>query len=120
MTQQELRNEIWDSLPPVRRRVVGRERVDDLITMSIENYPIHLCQHIQSESPEGEVVLAVWSQSVKRGYCLIYGEDKTFGPLFWILIGPIVQIILKKLLDYWFSSGAGRVLLSGWKRDLTR
>lgn len=111
-SEQEIRDSIWNSLPPVRRKVVGRERVDDLITMAVENCPLELCG-----LKEQEVVLAVWSQSVKRGYCLIYGDDKTFEPLFWILIGPIVQIILKKILEYWFSDEG---LISEWKRDLTK
>jgi hypothetical protein len=120
MTQQELRDEIWESLPPLRRRILGKERVEDLITMSMEHYPLELCPHILSGEGSEKVVLMTWEKNVKRSYSLVYGDDSKFGPLFWIMIGPIVQLILRKLLDYWFASRSHRVLLTIWRRQLTQ
>jgi len=118
-SQQEIREEVWESLPPLRRRIIGRERIEDLITISMEHYPLELCPHILVGSDSEQIVLKAWESNVKRGYCLVYGDESKFGPLFWILIGPIVQLILKKLLDYWFSSRSNRVMLTAWRRQLT-
>lgn len=120
MTQSQLREQLWCELPLVRKSIVGRERVDDIITIAIEQSPIEFCRHISRGSIEQDVVLAAWGQSVKRGYCLIYGEEAQFGPLFWLVVGPIVQIILQKLLDWWFASRSHRILLEGWRRELTK
>lgn len=116
VTQHELREEIWMSVPPLRRLIIGRERVDDIITMAIENAPL---EQIVAAGEDQSVVLKVWEADVKRCYCLVCGDEVTFGPLFWILIGPIVQLALKKLLEWWFASSANRVMLAGWKRELT-
>lgn len=120
MTQQDLRDEIWGGMPFARKRLVGRERVDDLITMSIESSPLDLLQHVGRDSREQDVVVSEWSKSVKRSYCLICGDEATFGPLFWILVSPLLQYIIKRLIEWWFESASHRVIMAGWKRELTK
>ena len=61
-----------------------------------------------------------WAGDVKRSYCLICGDEKTFGPLFWILISPILQHILTRLIEWWFDRPSHRVIMTGWKRELTQ
>ena len=103
-SQEDLRESLWKSVPPARRLLVGRERIDDIITMAIENAPIEHINLVGSPGPEQDVVLKAWENDVKRCYCLVCGDEVTFGPLFWILIGPIVQIMLKKIIEWWFES----------------
>lgn len=119
-TQDELRERLWRSVPPVRRIVVGRERIDDIITMAIENAPLEYIHLVREPGEEQDVLLKSWESDVKRTYCLVCGDEVTFGPLFWILIGPIVQMLLKKLLEWWFESHSHRVLMAGWKQEMTR
>ena len=120
VTQDQLRDKLWLSVPPVRRLIIGRERIDDIITMSIENAPLDYIHLVQGEGVEQDVLLKAWEADVKRCYCAICGDEVTFGPLFWILIGPIVQLLLKKLLEWWFESHSHRVLMAGWKQEMTR
>lgn len=120
MTQQELREQLWQELPVLRRNIIGRERVNDIITIAIEQCPLEFIRHISDGSTEKDVVIAAWKQSVKRGYDLLYGEDVTFGPLFWILLSPVIQYLLKRLLEWWFDSHANRVRMAGWRRGLTK
>jgi hypothetical protein len=119
MTQQELRDQLWSELPVLRRNLVGREKVDDVITIAIEQCPLEFFQHISQGSNEQGVVLAAWGQSVNRGYRLLYGEEAQFGPLFWILISPLIQYLLKRLLEWWFESRVNRVKMAGWQKELT-
>jgi hypothetical protein len=120
MTQQELRDQLWQELPLIRRNIIGREKVDDIITIAIEQCPLEFIQHISEGSAEKEIVTAAWGQSVKRGYDLLYGEDATFGPLIWILLSPVIQYLIKRLLEWWFESRTNRVLMAGWRRELTK
>lgn len=120
MTQRELRDQLWSELPVVRRNLIGREKVDDMITIAIEQCPLEFFQHVSQGSNEQDVALAAWGQSVKRGYGLLYGEEAQFGPLFWILVSPLIQYLLKRLLEWWFESRANRVKMAGWRRELTK
>jgi len=121
MTISELQSTVWKQLPVVRRNLVGRDRINDLIAVSIEQSPVELFRHVTSSNHSQEIVLAAWGQSVKRGYCLMREstDEKQFGPIFWILIGPLLQAILQKLLDWYFRSPKNAVLMRGWKRNLT-
>jgi hypothetical protein len=120
LNKGELFEAIWDELPFFRRHLLGREKIEDLFLISIEQSPESLFQHVTASPNSQEVVLTAWGQSVKRGYCLLYGEDVTFGPLFWILISPVLQYMLKRILEWWFESRSHRVLFAGWKQEATR
>jgi len=121
MTIRELQESIWKELPVIRRTLIGRERINDLIVVSIEQSPVELFRHITTANNSQEIVLAAWGQSVKRGYCLLHEstDEKHFGPIFWLLIGPMLQILLARLLDWYFRSPKNAVLMKGWKRNLT-
>ena len=117
MTQQELRDEIWSSLPPLRKRMVGRDNVNQLISAAIEQAPSEFADCIAQGSPEEKVFLAAWGRDVKKAFCVKCGDDVQFGPMFWILIGPIMQIVLERLLNWWFEGSSHRVLMAGWRRE---
>lgn len=117
MTLQELRDDIWRSLPPVRKRLVGRRCIEELITTAIECSPIQFADCIQIGSPEEEVFLAAWRSDVKKAYCLKQGGDFQFGPLFWIVAGPILQFIITRLLNWWFESSSHRVIMAGISKE---
>jgi hypothetical protein len=121
VTFRDLQDEMWKSLPPLRRNLVGRERIDELVVIAIDQCPIQFVEHVSRGSCEQSVVLSAWSQSVKRAQFLRHGEQNVqFGPLFWILVGPLLQILLQKLLDWWFASAKNRVLMVGWQRSMNR
>lgn len=115
MTISELQDRIWDDLPFLRKNLVGRDRVDDLVLVAVEQSPIEFMGHVEPKSRECDVVSAAWGQSVKRGYCLLYPE---MGPIFWLLIGPVLQAVIARLLEWWWESSNHRILLAGWKRRL--
>lgn len=121
MTISELQDRIWRQLPLLRRNLIGRERFDDLVIVAIEQSPIEFVRHITRGENSEDVLIAAWGQSVKRGYYLMHGstDEKAFGPIFWILIGPLLQVLLKKILEWWFESSKNKVLLAGWRRRLT-
>jgi hypothetical protein len=118
MTLDELKDRMWDDLPLVRKNLVGRDRVDDLVMVAVEQCPVEFIAHVDPGSGEEEVVSRAWGQSIKRGYCLLYGDDAEFGPIFWLLISPVLQMIVKRLLEWWWESPKHRVLMAGWKRRL--
>jgi len=120
MTFEELKDQMWRELPVLRRNMVGKRRIDELVEIAIDQCPIQFVEHVSRGGDESEVILSAWRQAVKRGHCLLHGEHNVqFGPLFWVLVGPLLQILLKKLLDWWFESARNRVLMVGWQRSMT-
>lgn len=120
MTFDEMRSEIWKELPLVRRNLIGRSRIDDLVAIAVEQAPLDLFRHVEKNQAGQEVVVAAWGQNVKRGYCLVREslDEKSFGPLFWIIIVPVLQVILARLLEWYLKTPRNAVLMRGWKRRL--
>lgn len=118
MTIEDLQEKIWDELPILRKNLVGRDRVDDLVLVAVEQAPVEFIGHTHPDSSEGEVLSKAWGQSIKRSYCLLYGEESEFSPIFWLLVSPVLQAVVRRLLEWWWDSPRNRVLMAGWKRRL--
>jgi hypothetical protein len=120
-TLKDLQEEVWSGIPYIKRKLIGRERVDDLVMLAVEQCPLDLCQHFEPGSKECDVVCAAWSESARRSYCLLYGGDEnTFGPLFWILVSPVMSYIMQRILEWYFETKSHRATLRRWKRELTK
>lgn len=101
----DLQDEIWSELPYIRKRILGRERVNDIIHIAIEQAPTELFAYVSKGGDQEEIVKKTWSMAVKRSYSAVYGakDDVAFGPLFWIIVAPIVAYIITRILDHWFK-----------------
>lgn len=120
MNRQEFQDMLWSELPAIRKRLVGKKRAERLAKIAIEQCPVEILQHVQEGGKQREVLLAAWRANVKKRYCVEHGEDAvTFGPLFWILISPVLQYIVKRILEWWFESRSHRVILAGWQKEMT-
>lgn len=120
--QEEMKSfqeSLWKDLPVIRRSLAGRERVNDLIAVAIEQAPVDLLRHVAGNTTSQGIVMAAWGQNVKRGYCLMREstDEKQFGPIFWIVIGPLLQILLQKIIDWYFRSPGNMALLKRWRND---
>jgi hypothetical protein len=117
---EDFQKSVWAEIPAFRRAILGRERVNDLVSIAVEQCPLDLCGHVTRGTNGCEVLMAAWGQNVKRAYSLVYaGDEYRFGPLFWILISPVMTFIMEKILDWFFSSKSRRNTLAKWKRELT-
>lgn len=94
---ENFQNLVWSSLSPIRKRIVGRERVNDLIAITIEQSPVRLLHHVVSGSTGEQVVVDEWHTGVRRML------DSQFGPIFWLLLSPVLSVIIQKLLEWWWD-----------------
>jgi hypothetical protein len=120
MNIQELCDKVWEELPPLRRWLVGKGRIDSLVKLAVEQCPIEMLSHVQGRPDSQSVVLFAWKSAVKRRYCIQYEDDGAqFGPLFWIILSPILQYIVTRLLEWWLEANSHKLLIAGWRRELT-
>jgi hypothetical protein len=118
MKRDDLRDAVWKSLPYLRKQMLGRERIDRITDLVIDRAPLEVMPYVDRGSNEEEVVCLAWQSAVKMRYCTMYGEDAIqFGPLFWIIVSPLIQYAIKAIIEWWFQSRANRVLLAGWRKE---
>lgn len=108
MTKQELCEQVWNELGPIRQRVVGRRKFDRLFDRAIERAPLVHLRCFSSERAR-DVLPRQWVSQVT-------GTDNiAFGPLFWILISPVIQFIVARLIDWWFDDPKNMAAMEGWR-----
>lgn len=118
MTREELLDEVWGSLPWVRKRLLGRERVDRLVESCVSQTPVELLSRVANRPEEIEVVMAAWRGGSKKRYSTKYGDDVIeFGPIFWIVASALIQYIIQRLLEWWFERKECRGLIESWRAE---
>jgi hypothetical protein len=118
MTREELRDLVWAEMPLLRSRLVGRERMNRVVDLVIDRAPLEVLPYVDRGSCEEEVVMKAWQSAVKMRYCTMYGEDAIqFGPLFWIVVAPLIQYAIQAILKWWLESRSHRVLMAGWRKE---
>lgn len=118
MTKDELREELWDSLPWLRRSLLGRRRIDRMIESCVSQAPVQLLRHVAGRQDQIDVVTAAWRGNAKKSYCTNYGQDVIeFGPLFWIVASAVLQFLITKILEWWFDRRECRELIDAWRAE---
>lgn len=116
--KQDLQDLVWNSLPVLRRNLVGRRRIDRIVDLCIDRAPLEVLPCVGDRPGEQEIVAKAWQNSVKGMYCREYGEDAIqFGPLFWVIVSPLIQYAIMKIIEWFWASRANRVLLAGWRKE---
>lgn len=120
MTLDELREQCWQALPPVRKRVVGREIVNDLVTLSVENWQSEYLNACHTNHEMG-VYAAALRGNVKRGHQVTSGlEPQEYGFLWALLLQAVATAVIQWLIKWWLERSSNRVLMAGWQQELTR
>lgn len=105
MTLKDLQDDVWNSLPPFRRALAGRASIDKFVEAAIKHFP---AAELYSAKPD----------AAKNWEAKIRASEVGFGPIFWLVMSSLAQVALHKIIDWWFSKSANRVLVTGWKREL--
>lgn len=121
MNRDELVNDIWQELPLLRRNLLGKRRIRRFVEAAVAESPVDVLQHVSDRSHQAEIVAATWRGAVKKRYCVEHGDDSVqFGPLFWIIAIPIIQYIVKKLMERWFGDRGDRIAIVAWRKEMAR
>ncbi len=88
---EEMKDGIWNELPRWKQALIGRKLFDELVETSASE----IIADRARQNVEGGIVEQIAGRVRAQ-----YG----FGPLFWIMIGPIIQHVIRKILELWSKS----------------
>jgi hypothetical protein len=118
MTLDDLCSVAWSSLPPIRKRLVGRDTVNDLLTCAIHNWEgeyLAAC----ADNQQRQVYVRGLLQSVKRAHQPISGyESQEYGFIWVFILQAVATALIQWLVEWWMKNRANRVLMEGWKREM--
>jgi hypothetical protein len=97
VTLREVQDECWDSIPRLRRRIVGRAMVDDLVVQTLLRWD---------------------SSSDIEGSMRCYGEQR-YGSIIWMIvwqaaISAVVQWLINRWLERRHEAASLRAEALSW------
>lgn len=118
MTLAALQDQVWRDLP-LRKRIVGKQVVNDLVQLTVESWPVDYMNHAADDA-ERRIVCIEIERSVKRLYFACSGTDAiTMGILWTFVLQALASLIVQRILEWWLERRANRALLVAWKYELT-
>lgn len=119
MTLDELQSRIWHDLPK-RKRIAGRETINDLVQLAVECWPAEYMNHAKGDA-ERRVVAAEVERSVKRlHHACTQASTVSYGIIWNLLLQALVTAIVEWLVRWWLERRANRAILITMQHELTK
>jgi len=103
---------------PLRARLAGKERLNDLVLMAITEWPIDGLLHSGRGTALEEKLLYQITKSVSRTYESVHGSEKRYGFFWAFILSSVVSAIVQAMLQWWLSRPANRVKLAAWQYSM--
>lgn len=103
---------------PVRARLVGKERLDDLVLMAVTEWPTDWLMQCERGSAEEEKVLAATTERVGRTYEAVRGGEKRYGFFWAFVLSAVVSAVVQYVLEWWLHRSANRVKMAAWQYEM--
>lgn len=113
MTLDDLTDECWAALPPLRKRLVGREMVQQMLEDSIAEWDteaITACQGPADLDAYGAALVDRVKARRQQEYGFV---------LMSILLTAVLIAVVQWLVKWWLDRNFNRVMLVGWQREMT-
>jgi hypothetical protein len=119
VTLEELQTWVWRELP-LRKRIVGKKVVDDLVQLTIETWPAELMNHA-ADGEQREIVAMEVERSVRRLHQACTTIDATsYGVLWTFVLQALVSLVVRLILERWMERRSNRALMVVWQAELTQ
>jgi len=120
MTLADLQEQCWASLPPLRKRIVGRDTVNDFVALAVENWEseyLNACV----DNAQRDVYAGVIAGHIKRVHQAgSRHEPQEYGFIWVFLLQAVAVSVVQYLIKWWLEKRSNRVFMAAWKTELTR
>lgn len=115
-TLPQFQDYIWSQIPERQRERAGREMVNDLVAVAVQEWPDEL---LSQANPGDEVEAAALGQlqkNIDRHMELTYGSKQDYGMVWIILLQILGPIVIKLILEWWRKRKENRGRIRIWRR----
>lgn len=118
MTYAEFEQAGWESMPPIRRRVCGRERFNELLALTIRNWSpdyIDACHDDVHRRRYARELL----DRVRHDHQQITGMGQQEYGFIWVfLLCAVASAVIQWLVKRWLDNHFNRDMLQAWQREV--
>ena len=116
MTPADLKEHVWRKLGP-RKWLVGREQVDLLTQLAVENWQTEYYNAADSDQ-ERAIVAEGTLIAVKRMHQAVGGySDREYGMIWAFLLSAVASAIIQVVLRWWLERRSNRVMMLIWQQE---
>jgi hypothetical protein len=120
MNLADLQSQCWADLPPIRKRLVGRDTVNDLLQLAVANWSGDYLAACQDNQQRDVYVHALLTQ-VKREHQAAGDKDPNEYGFIWVLLLQAVAVaVVQWLVQWWLERLSHRALLTVMQYELTK
>ena len=103
---------------PLRARIAGRDRLDDLVRIAVTEWPVEELLACQRGSGVEERMLDGIARDVSRVYEAVRGSEKRYGFFWAFVLSSVVSAVVQLVLQWWLERPANRVKMTAWKGSM--
>jgi hypothetical protein len=119
MSLADLQQRVWRRLG-LRKHLVGRDEVDLLVRLTVENWQSDYYNAAYSES-ERQIVAEGTLSAVKRMHQVVGGYgDRDYGMIWTLVLSAVASAVIQIVLRWWLERRANRVMLLVWQQEGVR
>jgi hypothetical protein len=119
MNLEQMQAHVWQRAP-LGKFMVGRETIEDLVELTIENWEPEYMNSCQDDAARQAVCASILA-SVKRAHQLASGKDtQEYGFVWMFLLQMLASAVIQIILRYWQERASNRVWIVTMQAELTR
>jgi len=118
MTLADLQEQCWHALPTVRKRIVGRQTVNDLVVLAVENWEGEYLNACRDNRQRGVYTASLLGHMKRLHQASSPYESQEYGFLWAVLLQALAAAVIQYLVNWWLERRANRVLLSAWQAEV--
>jgi len=103
---------------PIRARLVGEEKLRDLVLITIAAWPIDELLAAEGGSDAEAMQLEKTRAEVSRMYAALHGEPKSGSILLAIVLPALLSAVIQVVLKWWLEKRSRRTKMAVWQHLL--
>lgn len=100
---------------PLRARLVGKERLNDMVLMAVTEWPIQALMDCGRGTADEEKILDDTARRVGMTYESVRGSEPRYGFFWTFVLSSVVSAIVQVVLQWWLSRAANRMKMAAWQ-----
>jgi hypothetical protein len=116
MSADTLREYVFRRMP-IRARVLGRERLGEIVDLAVARWPAYELLSCGRGSSQEEEVLQSLMQEVSVRCSATAAKQQTYGFVWMFLMSAVVSAVVQAVLRWWLESSANRAMLRVWQQE---
>lgn len=112
MTQDRLVDYVWGQLGP-RKHLAGRERVAELVAMSVSTFPAEALGQCNNDR-DLQTVTDATASSLRRRL-----RQREYGVFWTLILTSLASAVIQVLVKWWLENRLNRVMMLVMRQEAT-